>query len=285
MNLTKGTLFVVATPIGNRDDLSPRARAVLSDVAIVAAEDTRHTGRLLTSFGIAARQTSLHEHNESEVAPRLIEDLENGLSIALVSDAGTPLVSDPGYRFVRLAHRHGIRVSPVPGPSAAVAALSAAGLPTDAYCFEGFLSSRQKARRDRLEELRPEKRTLIFYESVHRIKSAVADMSSAFGAGRRAFIGRELSKLHEQCIAATLGELTAMIDDGRIPAKGEFVIVVAGDSGDTSAATSVVDAERLLIELIPLLPGKKAVEVTAAVTGENRNALYRRMLEITKRRE
>jgi 16S rRNA (cytidine1402-2'-O)-methyltransferase len=285
MNLTKGILFVIATPIGNRDDLSSRARQVLCDVDIVAAEDTRHTGRLLASLGIKAQQTSLHEHNEQDAAPRLIEELERGLSIALVSDAGTPLVSDPGYRLVQLAHQHGIRVSPLPGPSAAVAALSAAGLPTDAYCFEGFLSSRRKARRDRLAELRPERRTLIFFESVHRIKSAIGDMSSAFGAERRAFIGRELSKLHEQCVAATLGELSAMIDDGRIPEKGEFVIVVAGDTGDRTAVTSAVDADRLLAELIPLLPGKKAVEVAAAVTGENRNALYRRMLEITKTNE
>jgi 16S rRNA (cytidine1402-2'-O)-methyltransferase len=285
MNLTKGILFVIATPIGNRDDLSSRARQVLCDVDIVAAEDTRHTGRLLASFGIKAQQTSLHEHNEQDAAPRLIEELERGLSIALVSDAGTPLVSDPGYRLVQLAHQHGIRVSPLPGPSAAVAALSAAGLPTDAYCFEGFLSSRRKARRDRLAELRPERRTLIFFESVHRIKSAIGDMSSAFGAERRAFIGRELSKLHEQCVAATLGELSAMIDDGRIPEKGEFVVVVAGDTGDRTAVTSAVDADRLLAELIPLLPGKKAVEVAAAVTGENRNALYRRMLEITKTNE
>jgi len=285
MNLTKGTLFVIATPIGNRDDFSPRAKQVLCQVDIVAAEDTRHTGRLLASFGIKAQQTSLHEHNEQDVAPRLVEELERGLSVALVSDAGTPLVSDPGYRLVRLAHQHGIRVSPLPGPSAAVAALSAAGLPTNAYCFEGFLSSRQKARLDRLAELRLERRTLIFFESVHRIKRAVGDMSSAFGAERRAFIGRELSKLHEQCVAATLGELTAMIDDGRIPAKGEFVIVVAGDTERSSAGTSVVDADRLLAELIPLLPGKKVVEVTAAVTGENRNALYRRMLEIARTTE
>jgi 16S rRNA (cytidine1402-2'-O)-methyltransferase len=159
MNLTRGTLFVVATPIGNRDDLSFRAGQVLSEVDIVAAEDTRHTGSLLSAAGIKAQLTPLHDHNEQDVAPRLIAELEKGRSVALVSDAGTPLVSDPGYRIVRLAHQHGIRVSPVPGPSAAVAALSAAGLPTDAYCFEGFLSARKKARREQLEALRPERRT------------------------------------------------------------------------------------------------------------------------------
>lgn len=287
MNLTgsdtsaRGTLFVVATPIGNRGDLSPRARQALSDADIVAAEDTRHTGSLLAALGLKAQLTSLHDHNEQEVAPRLIGELERGLSVALVSDAGTPLVSDPGYRIVRMAHQRGIRVSPIPGPNAAVAALSAAGLPMDAYCFQGFLPARKKARRERLEDLRDETRTLVFYESVHRINVALSDMSAAFGANRPAFVGRELSKLHEQCVAGTLGGLAAMADDGRIPAKGEFVIVIAGDE-EGKHSTAAVDAERLLAALTPLLPGKQAVEVTAAVTGENRNRLYRRMLALTK---
>lgn len=280
--MTRGTLFVVATPIGNLEDLSPRARNVLAAVDIVAAEDTRHTGRLLSTFGIKARQTSLHEHNEEDVAQTLIREMEGGSSVALVSDAGTPLVSDPGYRLVRAAHEHGIAVSPVPGPSAALAALSASGLATDAFCFEGFLSARGQARRGRLEALRSEPRTMIFYESVHRVKGAVADFVAAFGDRRRAFIGRELSKLHEQCVAAPLGELQAMLDDGRIPLKGEFVIAVEGDAGTPAGSGSALDADRLLSELIPLMPGKKAVEVTAAVTGENRNALYRRMLELSK---
>jgi len=280
MNATKGTLFVVATPIGNRDDLSPRARKLLSEVDLVAAEDTRHTGSLLRYFGIEARQTPLHEHNEQDVLAALIAELEKGSSIALVSDAGTPLVSDPGYRLVRRAHERGIRVSPVPGPNAAVAALSAAGLPTAAWCFEGFLPSRQKARRDRLETLRDEPRTMIFYESVHRIKGSVADLAAAFGASRRAFIGRELSKLHEQCVAATLGELTAMIEDGRIPVKGEFVVAVEGSEGREKAPG--IDADRLLTELLAVVPGRKAVEIAASVTGESKNTLYRKMLRISK---
>ena len=281
MNLTPGTLFVVATPIGNLEDLSPRARKVLSDVDIVAAEDTRHTGRLLAAFGIKARQTSLHEHNEEEVTEALVREIESGSSVALVSDAGTPLVSDPGYRLVRAAHEHGITVSPLPGPCAGIAALSASGLATDRFCFEGFLSSRAHARRDRLEALFREPRTMVFYASVHRVKGAVADMCAAFGEGRRAFVGRELSKLHEQCVAATLGELQAMFDADAIPLKGEFVIAVEGAAG-TPVSAAAIDADRLLSELIPLVPGKKAVEVTAAVTGENRNALYRRMLELSK---
>ncbi|MGH8168020.1 MAG: 16S rRNA (cytidine(1402)-2'-O)-methyltransferase [Woeseiaceae bacterium] len=283
MNAAKGTLFVVATPIGNRDDLSPRARKLLSEVDLVAAEDTRRTGTLLRYFGIEARQTPLHEHNEQDVLAALIAELEQGSSIALVSDAGTPLVSDPGYRLVRMAHERGIRVSPVPGPSAAVAALSAAGLPSDAWCFEGFLPSRQKARRDRLESLRDEPRTMIFYESVHRIKGSVADFAAAFGASRRAFVGRELSKLHEQCVAAALGELEAMLDDGRIPAKGEFVVAVEGREGRAKAPG--IDADRLLTELLAVVPGKKAVEIAAAVTGESRNTLYRKMLRLSARGE
>ena len=285
MNLTRGTLFVVATPIGNLEDLSPRARKVLSQVDIIAAEDTRHTGRLLAAFGIKARQTSLHEHNEEEMTRSLVAEIESGCSVALVSDAGTPLVSDPGYRLVRVAHEKGITVSPVPGPSAAIAALSASGLATDRFCFEGFLSSRGQARRERLQALVPEPRTMVFYESVHRVQGAVADLSAAFGEGRRAFIGRELSKLHEQCVPATLGELQAMLDDGRIPLKGEFVIAVEGVASAHAASASRIDADRLLSELIRLVPGKKAVEVTAAVTGENRNALYRKMLELSKSKE
>jgi len=281
MNLTSGTLYIVATPIGNLDDLSPRARQVLSEVDIIAAEDTRHTGRLLKSFGMKARQIPLHEHNEQGVALSLVKELEGGSSVALVSDAGTPLISDPGYRLVRMAHQHGFRVSPVPGPSAAVAALSAAGLPSDAFCFEGFLPARRAARLDRLEALRHERRTLIFYESVHRVTALFADLKSVFGDSRRAFIGRELTKLHEQCIAGPLGELCAMLDDGRIPAKGEFVVVIEGDSAARIASEAPVDPDRLLAELIRVVPGKKAVEIAAAVTGQNRNSLYRRMLALS----
>jgi 16S rRNA (cytidine1402-2'-O)-methyltransferase len=285
MNLTPGTLFIVATPIGNLDDFSPRAKQVLSEVDIVAAEDTRHTGRLLAAFGIKTRQTSLHEHNENEVAESLMKELEGGAAVALVSDAGTPLVSDPGYRLVRMAHERGIRVSPVPGPSAAIAALSAAGLPTDAFCFEGFLSPRKQARRERLAELRQEPRTLILYESVHRVRTVFVDLTAAFGVSRRAFVGRELSKLHEQCVAGTLGDLQAMLDDGRIPAKGEFVVVIEGDTTAFRETASTVDADRLLTELVGVMPGRQAVEIAATVTGVNKNALYRRMLQLSETKD
>ena len=179
-----GTLFVVATPIGNLDDLTPRARQALGDVSLIAAEDTRHTGRLLMSIGVKSRLIALHDHNEEQVLGKLIRTLQEGESVALVSDAGTPLVSDPGFRLVREAHRSGITVSPIPGASAVTAALSAAGIPTDRFCFEGFLPSKRLARRTALLSLVSEPRTLVFYESVHRISESLADMTSAFGADR-----------------------------------------------------------------------------------------------------
>jgi 16S rRNA (cytidine1402-2'-O)-methyltransferase len=283
LKVSKGTLFVIATPIGNLADLSPRAKQLLAQADLIAAEDTRHTGRLLSQFGIETPQFALHEHNENEALPILMDRLNGGASIALVSDAGTPLISDPGYRLVLEAHRSGITISPVPGPNAAVAALSVAGLPTDRFCFEGFLPARRKARRDKLEALRPEPRTTIFYASVHRIRDLVADCAHAFGASRDAFIGRELTKLHEQCVAAPLGELLAMIDDGRIPSKGEFVLAIAGNDAavDDRELSSDEAVDRLLTELAAVLPGSQAVTIAAAVSGRNRNHLYRRMLELT----
>lgn len=272
------TLHVIATPIGNRDDLSARACELLGRVDIVASEDTRRTGRLLSHFGIAARQLSLHEHNEAEVVARVLAELAAGRSVALVCDAGTPLVSDPGYRLVRGAHAAGIRVSPVPGPAAVIAALSVAGLATDRFAFEGFLPPKRAARKARLEGLRHESRTLVIYEAVHRIHETLADAAAAFGAGRDAFVGRELTKLHEQCVQAPLGELCHMLSDGRIARKGEFVLVVAGADERDEPAT--LDADRLLEELAAVLPGRQAAAIVARVSGRPRNEVYRRMLDI-----
>jgi 16S rRNA (cytidine1402-2'-O)-methyltransferase len=277
--LTEGILYVVATPIGNRDDLSPRARSVLAAVQVIASEDTRRTGRLLAHFGIKAQQIALHEHNEAAAGARLLALLEDGQSVALVSDAGTPLISDPGYRLLHLAHERGVTVSPVPGPSALIAALSVAGLATDRFCFEGFLPAKRAARQAQLKALRGELRTLVFYEAVHRIRDALVDMRDVLGAERRAFIGRELSKLHEQCVAASLQELVEKLDDASIPAKGEFVVVVAGAAQATLTASLDVDA--LLLKLAPLLPHKQAVDIVAAVSTERRNDLYRRLLALT----
>ena len=272
-----GTLFVVATPIGNLEDLSPRARQTLADVDLIAAEDTRHTGRLLSHFSIKTPQFALHDHNEDQVVDKLILDILEGKSVALVSDAGTPLISDPGYRLVATAHSHGIRVVPVAGPSAATVALSAAGLPTDRYCFEGFLPAKQKARKDRLAELSNETRTIVLYESVHRIGDCLADLVDEFGANRSAFVGRELTKMHEQCVQATLGELLRQLDDGTIVAKGEFVLVVTGADDEPSSS---LDVDRLLLELSDRLPGKDIAKLVARVTGESRNSLYERLLAL-----
>ena len=271
-----GTLFVVATPIGNLEDLTPRARQTLECADLIAAEDTRHTRRLLSHFCIKTPTKALHEHNEEQIVDSFVAALRAGQSIALVSDAGTPLVSDPGYRLVQAAHANGIAVSPVPGVSAVTAALSVAGLPTDRFCFEGFLPAKQKARRDRLRDLAQESRTIVFYESVHRIHDCLHDLVVALGETRPAFIGRELTKLHEQCVQATLGELLQQVGDESIVGKGEFVIVVAGAA---AATATTIDAERLLGELAGRLPASEVARIVAALTGESRRAIYRQLIK------
>ncbi len=274
-----GTLYVVATPIGNLEDLTPRARKVLAQVCLVAAEDTRHTGRLLMHIGCKTRLLALHDYNEEKVVGGIIKMLLDGESVALVSDAGTPLISDPGFRLVREAHANDIAVSPVVGASAVTAALSAAGIPTDRFCFEGFLPSKTAARRTRLASLISEQRTLVFYESVHRIADSVADMSAAFGAQRRAFIGRELTKMHEQCVQETLGELHSLLESEVIVGKGEFVVVVAGSAGEKNSSFEV---DRLLRVLSPHVAAKNAAKIAAEVTGLKRNDLYARLLELNE---
>ena len=278
MTSNPGTLYVVATPIGNLEDLSPRARATLAAVDLVAAEDTRHTGRLLKHFGIETRQLALHDHNEQEAVPKVVGLLQEGRSVALVSDAGTPLVSDPGYRLVDAAHANDIPVVAIPGPSATIAAVSAAGLPSDRFSFEGFLPSKTEARRTVLNQLATEPRTMVFYESVHRVAATLQDMADAFGADRLAFIGREISKAHEQNVRGTLAELLAAVQHGDIVSKGEFVVVVAGQPpADEEGA---VDASRLLTELVAVLPGKQAVEIVSRISGRKKNDLYKEMLAL-----
>jgi 16S rRNA (cytidine1402-2'-O)-methyltransferase len=272
-----GTLFVVATPIGNLEDLSPRARQTLADVDLIAAEDTRHTGRLLSHFGVETRLLALHDHNEADRAETVVRELVAGRSVALVSDAGTPLISDPGYRLVKAAHAAGINVSPIPGPSAMIAALSVAGLATDRFCFEGFLPAKKKGRRDALFELAHETRTMVFYESVHRMEGSVADMVDVFGGTRSVFLGREISKMHEQCISTTLGELSRQVMNNEITQKGELVIVVAGGDHVTSSS---IDSDKLLSELAAILPKKEAARIVASATGEKRNVLYQRLLDM-----
>lgn len=279
MSSMSGTLFVVATPIGNLEDLTPRARQTLAEVDLIAAEDTRHTGRLLSHFGVKTRLLALHDHNEAELADKVIDKILAGQSVALVSDAGTPLVSDPGYRLVKAAHQRGVPVSPIPGASALTAALSVAGLATDKFCFEGFLPAKKKARLDVLTGLKNEVRTMVFYESVHRIEGALAALSGIFGTDRIAFLGRELTKMHEQCVYGTLGEIHAQLLDDSIIKKGEFVIVVGG-SLETKASS--FDLDSLLVELSGKLPDKEVAQAIARATGEKRNILYRRLLQLAK---
>jgi 16S rRNA (cytidine1402-2'-O)-methyltransferase len=274
-----GTLYVVATPIGNLDDLSPRARRTLEAVDLIAAEDTRRTGRLLSHFGLKTPLMAMHDHNETSLSGRLIEMLADGSTVALVSDAGTPLVSDPGYVLVRAALAGGVAVVPVPGACAAVAALSVAGLPTDRFCFEGFLPAKSKSRRDALARLAGEARTMVFYEAVHRIEPSIADMVAAFGAGREAFLGRELTKLHEQAATGTLAELHGRLAAGDIPKKGEFVVAVAGAA---EAPGTAFDVDSLLLDLADRLPGRELARIVARATGLTSNALYRRLVELTK---
>lgn len=273
----RGTLYIVATPIGNLEDLTPRARQTLAAVDLVAAEDTRHTGRLLSHIGVKARQIPLHDHNESAAAGGLVDALIAGSDVALVSDAGTPLISDPGFRLVRAAQDAGVRIVPIPGPSAIMAALSVAGLPTDRFAFEGFLPPKAAARRRALAALAAEPRTLVFFESVHRIAATLGDCSEVFGAQRDAFVGRELTKLHEQCMRAPLGELAQAIESGTVASKGEFVIAVAGA---TESRTESVDVDRLLHELAAVLPAAKAAAAAARITGLPRKSLYARLVGI-----
>jgi len=276
--LSGGTLFVVATPIGNRGDLSPRAAEILSAVDVVASEDTRRTGRLLAGAGIEARLLAFHEHNEEAAAAGILAALKEGRSVALVSDAGTPLISDPGYRLLERAHREGLAVSPVPGPSALIAALSVAGLPTDRFAFEGFLPAKRAARRDRLRRLAGEPRTLVFYEAVHRVRATVSDLCELFGGERPAFVGRELTKLHEQCLTTDLEGVAARLADGSLPAKGEFVLIVGGAEEPPETGHALVDA--LLVRLSEVLPERQAVDIVTGATGAKRNAVYRRMLAL-----
>ena len=269
---TRGTLFVVATPIGNLGDLSPRAQDTLREVAAVCAEDTRHTRRLLAHFGIEAALVALHEHNEAAQAARLVERLQAGESLALVSDAGTPLVSDPGFRLVRAAREAGLRVSPVPGPSALIAALSVAGLPSDRFAFEGFLPAKPAARRERLQRLAGEPRTLLFHESSHRIVETLGDMATAFGGGRRGVLARELTKLFETVLDGTLDELQARLQADADQRKGEFVLVVEGAGNDADAA--LAEGRRVYALLSAHLPPSTAAKLAAELTGAPRKALY-----------
>ena len=268
------TLYIVATPIGNLEDLSARAVRILSTVDLVVAEDTRTSRKLLMHYGITTPLSALHEHNERAQVPKLIEQLRAGKSMAVISDAGTPLISDPGYHLVCAAHAAAITVVPVPGACAAIAALSAAGLPSDRFTFEGFPPPKSTARRASFARLATEPRTLIFYESPHRIVDSLADMAAEFGTERAAVVARELTKKFETLRVGPIGVLADWIARAETPRQGEFVVLVHGAEA-RAVAPALPEAERVLKLLMAELPTSQAVDLAVGITGLPRNTLYK----------
>ena len=278
-----GALFVVATPIGNLQDLSPRAAACLRDADLLLAEDTRHTRTLLEACGIARPASSiesLHEHNERERVPALVARLQAGARIALVTDAGTPLMSDPGSLLVAAAARAGVEIVAVPGPCAAIAALSIAGLATDRFVFEGFLPAKAMARREALGRLAHESRTLVFYEAPHRLAATLDDLAAVFGAEREASIAREITKRFEHVYRGTLAALVRQCGADPNMVRGEIVLVVAGAPAAADADADALAAERVLSVLLQELPVSQAARIAAQLTGRSRKELYERALAL-----
>lgn len=282
LNSTTGSLYVVATPIGNLDDMSVRALKVLREVSLIAAEDTRHSLRLMQHFGITTPLAACHEHNEREEGSRFIARLQAGDHVALISDAGTPLISDPGYHLVRQARAAGIQVVPVPGACALIAALSAAGLPSDRFIFEGFLPAKSVGRKSRLELLKEEPRTVIFYEAPHRILECLQDLEEIFGAERPAVLGRELTKTFETLKGLPLGELRAFVEGDSNQQRGECVVLVSGWSEPEGEDAIGAEARRVLDLLLQEMPLKRAAAVAAEITGVRKNLLYQVALEKQK---
>ena len=267
-----GCLWVVATPIGHRDDLSARAIESLRAVAVIAAEDTRHSRPLLAHYNIGTPLIALHEYNERDAVEAIVRRLQSGEDVAMISDAGTPLISDPGFRLVRAARAAGVRCIPVPGACAAIAALSVAGLPSDRFVFEGFLPAKAAARRSRLQELAGESRTVIFYESSHRVAESLADMRDVFGADREAVLARELTKLFETVLGEPLGTLASRVIEDPDQQRGEHVILVAGRGEEVDAR--LAEGRRVFAILREELPPAKAAKLAAAISGAPRKALY-----------
>ncbi len=271
-----GTLYIVATPIGNLEDLSPRAQRILAEVDLIVAEDTRHSGTLLHHFGIETPMRSMHEHNELERIDGLLQRLQQGKSIAQISDAGTPLINDPGYRLAQAAKRAEIEVTAIPGPSALLMALTLSGLPVDRFSFEGFLPAKQGARQQLLESLVAEVRTMLFFESPKRVKAALEAMRHALGGERRVAVARELTKLHESVHTAPLEELVEWIEEDPNRQRGEFVLVVEGAAEQQG---DLVEAERIVRLLAAELPPRKAAALAAEITGLKKNQLYRLLVD------
>ena len=275
--MNQGTLYVVATPIGNLSDMSPRAIEVLERVDLIAAEDTRHSQHLLAHFAVRTPMTPYHDHNEAQQTPLLIEKLRGGASIALISDAGTPLLSDPGYRLVNAVHEAGLRVSPVPGPCAAIAALSAAGLATDRFVFAGFAPAKSAARKQFFEGLAREASTLVFYESSHRIVGSLHDMRDVLGGQRLILLAREISKTFETLHRTNLAAMGEWVQADSNQQKGEFVLVVQGAEKQPEGVA--IDVATVLAILLEELPLKQASALAARITGEKKNLVYKMALE------
>ncbi|ODM30988.1 16S rRNA (cytidine(1402)-2'-O)-methyltransferase [Marinobacter adhaerens] len=277
----KGTLYVVATPIGNLDDLSPRAARTLASVDVVAAEDTRHSGRLLSHLGIQKRMVALHDHNEKDRTAGILTELQAGRDVALISDAGTPLISDPGYVLVREARAAGHRVSPIPGPCALVVALSVAGLPTDRFLYVGFLPAKRSGRRASLEVLSSEVATLVFYESPHRIMESVRDIADVLGSDREIVLGREITKTFETFYSGSVADVLAELERDPHGNRGEFVVMVRGAAAQAgSEAAATMDVDRMLRVLLAELPVKKVAKMASELTGLSKNELYQRALAL-----
>ncbi|PJG84016.1 16S rRNA (cytidine(1402)-2'-O)-methyltransferase [Caviibacterium pharyngocola] len=281
MNNSIGTLYIVATPIGNLQDITQRALETFAQVDLIAAEDTRHSGLLLSHYGIKKPFFALHDHNEQQKAGLLVEKLRQGTNIALISDAGTPLISDPGFHLVRQCRQAGIKIVPLPGACAAITALCASGIASDRFCFEGFLPAKSKARRDKLENLAQEDRTLIFYESTHRILDCLADIEAVFSADRYVVLAREITKTWETIHGDLVGLLRQWVAEDPNRTKGEMVLIIEGlpQKQETEFSAQAVKALTLIAQELPL---KKAAAIVAELYGYKKNALYQFALEKNK---
>ncbi|OPX56120.1 16S rRNA (cytidine1402-2'-O)-methyltransferase [Oceanospirillum multiglobuliferum] len=278
--MSESILYVVATPIGNLADISERALTVLRSVDLIAAEDTRHTRQLLMYFTINKPLFSVHDHNEHQRVEKVLADLASGLSIALVSDAGTPLISDPGFVLVQAVRQAGFKVVPVPGPCAMVAALSAAGLATNRFCFEGFLPAKSSGRKKQLQTLLNEPRTMVFYESPHRIVECLNDLQAVFGPDRLLTLARELTKTFETILSGSIEQIITWVQADPNQQRGEFVLVLAGAPEQEESESLQIAAEQVLKLLLEELPVKQAAALTAKITGQKKNALYQQALAL-----
>ena len=282
MSFQPGVLYVVATPLGNLGDMTYRAVEMLKQVDIILAEDTRHSRKLLEHYGIQTQLQALHEHNESQQAAAVLATLQQGKQVAIISDAGTPLISDPGFVLVREARTAGIHVVPIPGASAVIAALSVAGLPTDRFVFEGFLPTKSAARQAYLQSLRHETRTMVFYEAPHRILDTLEDMCQIFEPERSAVMARELTKTYETVIARPLQELHNFVAADAKQQLGEVVLLLHGAATVTQVACAEIEIDALITQLLVHISVKSTAQLVATLTGQSKNALYDRALQLSQ---